>query len=260
MSVDAVRMPLIFGGSESDAVHGAGEGTVRTRESNLHRVGVVPVLVNDHDGPLSIRALDGVGGDQYVAGCVAYVAGCAKEPVCGVYRLHPLFADYLCREILREISRDFVILIDIEKAERAAAAFRRQSPWQVVKEIGAARAAAHHGPDIIGQPEAAHDIDIHLSGLPGHVAFRHEERKIGGQAIIFPDFEDVADDLRLAIEIAPGILTSFVGIMFEGEKCEIVHSVVRLQGVEKSAEPRDRKSTRLNSSHLVISYAVFCLK
>src|SRR2546426_7646584 len=27
-----------------------------------------------------------------------------------------------------------------------------------------------------------------------------------------------------------------------------------------SAERRDRKSTRLNSSHLVISYAVFCLK
>src|SRR5256885_15241821 len=26
------------------------------------------------------------------------------------------------------------------------------------------------------------------------------------------------------------------------------------------AIPRDRKSTRLNSSHLVISYAVFCLK
>src|SRR5256885_3209633 len=27
-----------------------------------------------------------------------------------------------------------------------------------------------------------------------------------------------------------------------------------------SAQRRDRKSTRLNSSHLVISYAVFCLK
>src|SRR5256885_6726658 len=26
------------------------------------------------------------------------------------------------------------------------------------------------------------------------------------------------------------------------------------------AAPKDRKSTRLNSSHLVISYAVFCLK
>src|SRR5256885_12001840 len=28
----------------------------------------------------------------------------------------------------------------------------------------------------------------------------------------------------------------------------------------RMADPRDRKSTRLNSSHLVISYAVFCLK
>src|SRR5205807_9639123 len=34
-------------------------------------------------------------------------------------------------------------------------------------------------------------------------------------------------------------------------------------GMEWNAHPdleRDRKSTRLNSSHLVISYAVFCLK
>src|SRR2546426_1460938 len=35
-------------------------------------------------------------------------------------------------------------------------------------------------------------------------------------------------------------------------------------GVSRRREPdprvRDRKSTRLNSSHLVISYAVFCLK
>src|SRR5688500_20042505 len=34
-------------------------------------------------------------------------------------------------------------------------------------------------------------------------------------------------------------------------------SPVRLCG---GGEPGDRKSTRLNSSHLVISYAVFCLK
>src|SRR5688500_19975848 len=31
-------------------------------------------------------------------------------------------------------------------------------------------------------------------------------------------------------------------------------------GVEDGDDRRDRKSTRLNSSHLVISYAVFCLK
>src|SRR5699024_11481085 len=29
--------------------------------------------------------------------------------------------------------------------------------------------------------------------------------------------------------------------------------------VDSSREPRDRKSTRLNSSHVSISYAVFCL-
>src|SRR5688500_19506803 len=29
---------------------------------------------------------------------------------------------------------------------------------------------------------------------------------------------------------------------------------------QRDVEPEDRKSTRLNSSHLVISYAVFCLK
>src|SRR5438034_6235778 len=38
---------------------------------------------------------------------------------------------------------------------------------------------------------------------------------------------------------------------------------VLLHGLEGRIEPeveRDRKSTRLNSSHTVISYAVFCLK
>src|SRR5256885_15967072 len=32
------------------------------------------------------------------------------------------------------------------------------------------------------------------------------------------------------------------------------------QGPRRRCSARDRKSTRLNSSHLVISYAVFCLK
>src|SRR3989454_8572892 len=37
--------------------------------------------------------------------------------------------------------------------------------------------------------------------------------------------------------------------------------VTTARSTSSSSEPcRDRKSTRLNSSHLVISYAVFCLK
>src|SRR5438034_8211403 len=33
-----------------------------------------------------------------------------------------------------------------------------------------------------------------------------------------------------------------------------------MEGAERGAAAGDRKSTRLNSSHTVISYAVFCLK
>src|SRR5256885_14099564 len=36
--------------------------------------------------------------------------------------------------------------------------------------------------------------------------------------------------------------------------------VIKLPRVSATYDDQDRKSTRLNSSHLVISYAVFCLK
>src|SRR2546426_5958253 len=42
------------------------------------------------------------------------------------------------------------------------------------------------------------------------------------------------------------------------ERC--AHSQRRDADGDPSGAPQDRKSTRLNSSHLVISYAVFCLK
>src|SRR5688500_19770187 len=41
----------------------------------------------------------------------------------------------------------------------------------------------------------------------------------------------------------------------------VARFLVVLQSIQCLADPAiDRKSTRLNSSHLVISYAVFCLK
>src|SRR3712207_7819436 len=42
-----------------------------------------------------------------------------------------------------------------------------------------------------------------------------------------------------------------------GEKAKIIY---RTMEREQAAETGDRKSTRLNSSHANISYAVFCLK
>src|SRR3712207_7522666 len=43
------------------------------------------------------------------------------------------------------------------------------------------------------------------------------------------------------------------------EACRGAH-VVAARGVVAELDSRDRKSTRLNSSHANISYAVFCLK
>src|SRR2546426_2329389 len=60
--------------------------------------------------------------------------------------------------------------------------------------------------------------------------------------------------------------------LFRSDPREITYHLARLCGLEvdshqtapladqRSQRCRDRKSTRLNSSHLVISYAVFCLK
>src|SRR5947207_15418342 len=45
----------------------------------------------------------------------------------------------------------------------------------------------------------------------------------------------------------------------EGDRAARAHRGARRAGAG-GARSRDRKSTRLNSSHTVISYAVFCLK
>src|SRR3989454_12436114 len=71
---------------------------------------------------------------------------------------------------------------------------------------------------------------------------RPEERRAGGcmGAVAIPAREAVNIDIHPTAFIAPG--------------------AVVLGDVTLGAHARDRKSTRLNSSHLVISYAVFCLK
>src|SRR5256885_6085635 len=50
------------------------------------------------------------------------------------------------------------------------------------------------------------------------------------------------------------------GAMCINDHCVCFNGTRRLLDVSSDACNEDRKSTRLNSSHLVISYAVFCLK
>src|SRR5256885_4326239 len=47
-------------------------------------------------------------------------------------------------------------------------------------------------------------------------------------------------------------------VVHESDRAEPLQGVCL--GAAQAGGPADRKSTRLNSSHLVISYAVFCLK
>src|SRR5436309_8687120 len=60
--------------------------------------------------------------------------------------------------------------------------------------------------------------------------------------------------LKYVIEhgIAPSGMPASSGILNDDEIWSIV--------IKDAARRRDRKSTRLNSSHVKISYAVFCLK
>src|SRR2546426_7837288 len=48
--------------------------------------------------------------------------------------------------------------------------------------------------------------------------------------------------------------------LFRSEGAEPPHVDHPIDAGDRLESERDRKSTRLNSSHLVISYAVFCLK
>src|SRR2546426_2498439 len=76
------------------------------------------------------------------------------------------------------------------------------------------------------------------SPMPGRLTF----------AIIRESVEDIVlvseDEIRAAVKF----LLARMKILVEPS------------GAESAAAIIDRKSTRLNSSHLVISYAVFCLK
>src|SRR5439155_24314806 len=59
---------------------------------------------------------------------------------------------------------------------------------------------------------------------------------------------------------SPGSPTATRGILYSSASCENSSSLRPNLRHRIPTQPRDRKSTRLNSSHVAISYAVFCLK
>src|SRR2546426_9083192 len=84
-----------------------------------------------------------------------------------------------------------------------------------------------------------------------------------------PPVIDAEDPLVDAAGLVPGLIVDLAYATADNiagralyppdAKCLLRRSVAQRLAIAADAL-RDRKSTRLNSSHLVISYAVFCLK
>src|SRR5205807_4026947 len=85
-----------------------------------------------------------------------------------------------------------------------------------------------------------HEIKLHVRGALNNGVTREEMTEVFLQAGVYAGVPAGVDSFRAAKE---------------------VFDTIDERSPRPLARPRtDRKSTRLNSSHLVISYAVFCLK
>ena len=82
----------------------------------MNVVAVLLVFIDQHDGPLSVRPFDGVGGDERVAGAIGDVRDGRKYLVEAV-GLQPFVVDQLADEELRQWLVDGVIGLDGEHAE-----------------------------------------------------------------------------------------------------------------------------------------------
>src|SRR5207253_9876234 len=108
-----------------------------------------------------------------------------------------------------------------------------------------------------------------LTGAPGLASLRSSS--IQGLSIITANFDPASDVLRDR-QVVSERLASSVGLLPRQAQAPSLTpltsstSTVLVAGLTSSSaslmdlRTRDRKSTRLNSSHVAISYAVVCLK
>src|SRR2546426_4448568 len=83
------------------------------------------------------------------------------------------------------------------------------------------------------------------------------------RSTLFPYTTLFRSGLDVLGRVLPPLAVPLVVVVLSRPVADRLIPVARMEGhrvVGRDVVDRDRKSTRLNSSHLVISYAVFCLK
>src|SRR3989442_2209352 len=159
------------------------------------------------------------------------------------------------------------------RARRRASTARRVRPcprWELVRTVGPSRRPPDGERHVVpAETEGIGERYVHVP-LHGLVGRRVEVASRIGRELV----NGGRDDSRLDDEGADACLEcagraqQVAGHRLGGAEDELTGAVAEhglhgggLGGVaETAAEGRDRKSTRLNSSHVRISYAVFCLK
>src|SRR5256885_10233583 len=115
---------------------------------------------------------------------------------------------------------------------------------------------------LLGRPQTFGDTLRALSGS-GAADLVHVGFPIGGEGYDFADFAGQASRFArdTGVPIAVSVNQDWVAQAFQDQGVPTFWSErAAMRGLALLAEQAgDRKSTRLNSSHLVISYAVFCL-
>src|SRR5262245_65438698 len=97
---------------------------------------------------------------------------------------------------------------------------------------------------------------LHLSGLLS-ACDSSEQSRIQRRSVVTKSTTIIAFDQHAATTVA--------AVLLPGHRTPALHPLASdsptiIRFVERVRRQGDRKSTRLNSSHLGISYAVFCLK
>src|SRR6202165_2921700 len=235
-------VPLILRLAERDHRHRAQEKRVAVTACIMKydpdSMRVVVILVDQHERPLTIRALQGIARHQKVSVGVFDLAGRGVEPMLGVFGFCPLLRDELRGKELGRLLLDLVMLVNHEHVVGSPTVGTSGMGWRVGQGVIVVRGLAACGEksaERVRQPQSTKDVDRGLAAVI--VGFGIEQGHPGRQPVIAPDLHDVSDQLRFLIKVLPWCLASVVRIVLERHEGEILKTFMSPQIVEEAPEP-----------------------